>query len=172
MSQEIYRIRSAIIVPLIIAVSSLFVLLLLSFLFKSLPGETFALSAVFLLALYLLLEVFSRRVTLKSVGVLEIRKFLRKKELAWEEITQVGCVVMGKKIYALLTTTRGFYILSNSYERFSDLLGGLSRNLSEERVEKEIHDLIEHPLQNNKPVRLAWFTVIIVIAVVILRFFI
>ena len=171
MSQEIYRIRRAIIIPLGMAVFFLFFLLFLSRLLKFLPGETFVLSAVFLFALYFFLEVYSRQVSIWEGGV-KIKKLLRKKELRWNEITQLGCVVMAKKVYVLLTTTKGFCILSNNYERFPDMLDHLSGPMDRERVEGEVLDLVQHPLKNDQPVRLAWFVVIIILAVVALRLFI
>lgn len=171
MSREIYKIRRAIIVPLGIAVFFLFFLLFLSRLLKFLPGETFVLSVVFLFALYFFLEVFYRQVSIKEDG-LEIKKFLRKKELAWNEITHLGCVVMTKKVYFLLTTTKGFCILSNNYEQFPDMLDHLIGRMDRERVEGEVLDLVRHPLKNNQPVRSAWFMVIIVLAVIALRLYI
>jgi hypothetical protein len=171
MPEGIYTIRKAIIAPLSMAVFSLLFLLLFSFLLKSLPGERFVLTSVCILALYLFFEVLFRRVSLDAGG-LEIRKFLRKKKLAWDEVTYLGSVAIGNKAYVLLTTTKGMYILSNNYERFPVLLDHLSRRLSEERVEREIRNLIEHPLKNNGPVRSAWCMVVIVIAVVIFRLYI
>src|SRR3972149_5701005 len=132
MSQEIYKIRRAIIIPLGVAVFFLFFLLFLSRLLKFLPGETSVLGAVFLFAMYFFLEVFSRQVSIGEDGV-EIKKLLRKKELRWNQITNLGCVVMTKKVYALLTTTRGFYILSNNYEQFPDMLDHLSGRMDRER---------------------------------------
>ena len=171
MSQEIYKIRRAIIIPLGIAVFFLFFLLFLSRLLKFLPGETVVLGAVCLFALYFFLEVFSRQVSIGEDGV-EIKKFLRKKELKWNEITYIGCVVMTNKVYVLLTTTKGFCILSNNYERFPDMLDHLSGPMDRERVEGEVLDLIQHPMKNDQPVRSAWFMVIIILAVIALRLFI
>lgn len=168
MLPETYKIRKAIVIPLAIAVFSLATLLFLSF--PSLPGERFVLAVIFLIVLYLFLEVFSRAVSLGADGV-EIKKFMRKKNLAWNDITYLGVVVISKKAYALLTTTKGFHILSNNYEKFSDLLCQMRGRLAEERVEGEIASLIERPLKNNKPVLSAWFTVMTIIAVIALRLF-
>jgi hypothetical protein len=53
MSQEAYKIRKAIVIPLAIAVFSLAGLLLLSLSFSSFPGERFVLTFVFVDVLYL-----------------------------------------------------------------------------------------------------------------------
>ncbi|HLA27280.1 MAG TPA: hypothetical protein VJZ49_05245 [Syntrophales bacterium] len=171
MSQEIYKIRRAIIIPLGVAVFFLFFLLFLSRLLKFLPGETFVLGAVFLFALYFFLEVLYRQVSIREDG-LEIKKFLRKKELTWDEITHLGCLVMAKKVYFLLTTTKGFCILSNSYEQFPDMLDHLIGRMDRERVEGEVLDFARHPLEDNQTVRSAWFIVTIILAVIALRLFI
>ncbi len=167
---QIHKIRRAIVVPLGAALFSLFVLLMLAWSVPSLPGERTVLTTLFIILGYLLLEVTSRQVTFRDEGV-EFGKFLRQKELRWDDITHLGSVVMGAKVYILLTTTRGFYVLSNNYEGFTELLQCLRTNLASERVDKEISDLIERPRPNNKPVLSAWLVVAVVIAVIALRLF-
>ncbi len=167
---QIHKIRSAIVAPLSAAVLALFVLLSLAWSAPSLPGERAVLTALFVVLAYLLLEVTSRQVNLRDEGLV-IRKFLRKNELLWGDITHLGLVVMSAKVYILLTTTRGFYILSNNYEEFTELLQCLRTNLTNERVDKEIADLIERPHPNNKPVLSAWLILAVVIAVIALRLF-
>lgn len=170
MLPETFRIRKAIVIPLAVAVFSLAALLLFSLSSPSLPGERLVLTIIFLVVLYLFLEVFSRTVSLRTDEV-EIKKFLRKKNLAWNDITHLGFVVINKKAYALLTTTKGFHILSNNYEKFPDLLYQMRGRLAEERVEEEIASLIERPMKNDKPVLSAWFMAMTIIAVISLRLF-
>ena len=168
---QIYKIRRAIVIPLALSFLSLFVLLLRAWLFSSFPGERVALTAIFLLIGYLLLEVFSRRVSLGSEG-LEIRKLMRNKELGWNDISHLGAVVMGAKAYLLLTTTRGFYILSNNYERFPELLRQFLANLNAEVIGEEISSLLANPLQNSQPVRSAWLMAVLMMAIMVLRLFV
>jgi hypothetical protein len=168
---QIHRIRRAIVIPLAVSFLSLFVLLLSAWLVTSFPGERSFLTAIFLLVGYLLLEVFSRQASLGNEK-LEIRKFLRNKELGWDEITHLGSLVMGAKVYLLLTTTKGFTILSNNYERFPDLLCHLVENLKAERVGGEISGLMANPRQNCGPVRSAWLMAVVIMAIMVLRLFI
>jgi hypothetical protein len=170
MLSETYKIRKAIVIPLSIAVFSLAVLFLLSIFFLSLSGEKLVLSAIFFILFYLFLEVFSREVSLQAEGV-SIKKFMRKKEIAWDDITLVDSYIVVKKVYLLLTTRKGFYILSNNYDKFSQLLGRIKEHLDEGRIEKETIILIEHPLQNNKPVFSAWLMAILVVAILTLRLY-
>jgi len=170
MSAVVYKIRQALVIPLTMAVISLFALLLLSFFAKSLPGERFVLLTTFVSLAYLFLEALSRRVSL-GVNGLEIGKFMRRKELSWADVTHAGALVIGKKVYALLTTTKGFIILSNNYERFSELVGNLCRHMGEERMDGELLKFIERPLINDKPVLSAWFLVLVLIAIITWRLF-
>ena len=168
---HIHKIRRAIVIPLALANSVLFVLLLRVWLFPSLPGERIVLTAIFLLMGYLLLEVFFRQGSFGSGGP-EIRKVIRSKGLGWAEITHLGSLVMGSKVYLLLTTTRGFYILSNNYERFPDLLRGLVDNLHAERKGGEIDGLMANPPHNSQPVLSAWLMALVMMAIMVLRLFI
>ena len=138
---------------------------------SSLPGERIFLTVIFLLVGYVLLEVFSRQASLGSGG-LEIRKFLRNKELGWDQITHLGSLVMGAKVYLLLTTTKGFYILSNNYERFPDLLCHLVENVKAERIGGEISSLVTNPRQNSGPIRSAWLMAVVMMVIMVLRLFI
>ena len=168
---QIHRIRRAIVIPLALSFLALFVLLLHAWLFTAFPGERIVLTAIFLLVGYLLLEVFSRQVSLRSEG-LEIRKFLRNKEFVWGEITHLGSLIMGSKVYLLLTTTKGFYVLSNNYEGFPDLLRHLVENLNAERIGSEISSLMANPRQNGGPVRSAWLMAVVMMVIMVLRLFI
>lgn len=168
---ETYRIRSAIRIPLAIALLSIFILLFPVWLVSEIPGERVVMTSLFFFVIYLFVEVLFRRVKLGKEGV-DIRKVLKKRFLRWDEVTHLGSMVMGSKAYILLTTTKGFYIISNNYERFIELLNELSDNLNDERVDKEVFDLIAHPLKNNKPVRSAWLLVFFIIAAAFVHFFI
>lgn len=171
MSEEIYKISRAIVIPLTITLCALSLLLVISYVYPPLPGERFMLSLVFAASCYLFLEVFSRQVYVRQDG-LKIKKFLREKELVWADITHLGCMVISKKIYALLTTTKGFYILSNNYERFFELLDRLVEHLGEERVDGEVRHLIGNPLTNSRPIRSIWLLFIVIMAVIVVRLFI
>lgn len=167
---QIHRIRRAIVIPLAVSFLVLFVLLLHAWLFPVLPGERIVLTAIFLPLGYLLLEVFSRRASWGRER-LEIRKFLRNRELVWDEITHIGSLIMGAKVYLLMTTTKGFYILSNNYERFPDLLRHLVENVKVERIGGEIGSLLAHPRQNSGPVRSAWLLAVVMMAIMVMRLF-
>jgi len=65
-------------IPFTVDVVLLVILLMLSFIYRSLPFERIALTVILLPVLYIYLEVFSREVSLGTEGLL-IKKFLRRK---------------------------------------------------------------------------------------------
>lgn len=167
---ETYKIKKSIVIPLAVSVFAVAGLILVSFLFTPLRGERLVMPVLFFIGLYIFLESFSHTVALKTEGI-EVKKFLRKKEIAWEHITLIDSLVMGSKVYLLLTTKKGFHILSNNYERFTQLIGRFKENLGEERIDGRVIGFIEHPLINNKPVYSAWLMAIFMVAILVLRLY-
>ncbi|MGZ6223144.1 MAG: hypothetical protein ACXWMW_10425 [Syntrophales bacterium] len=100
-----------------------------------------------------------------------IRKFMRKKELRWEDITHIGALILRKRVYLLLTTVKGFYILSNSYEKFSTLVSDLVGRMDSEKVEEEVRRQIEHPAKNMSDIVMTWFTAVILAGLIITKLF-
>ena len=67
-----------------------------------------------------------------------IRKLLREKGVPWEGITHVGGLCIHKKVYLLLTTVHGFFIISNAYGGFSDLVEEIVSRVDRAKVEEEV----------------------------------
>jgi len=101
-----------------------------------------------------------------------IRKVLRKKELRWGDVTHVGALILRKKSYLLLTTVKGFYILSNAYEKYSTLVGDFISHLDNEKVEEEVRKLHEHPIKNISDIVMTWFTAVVLMGIIIIKLFI
>lgn len=167
-----YRIRSALAIPLAFISLLLLVMLFVACFLPAFSGERLVVMVAFLLVSYSAVDAFCRRVSFKSEGI-QIRRFLSSRELAWNEITHLGSLILGTKIYLLLTTTtsRSFYILSNNYDRFPELFRRLDEKLGTEKMDEGIRDLLEHPWKNNKPVYAAWFAVVVLLAVISGRLF-
>jgi len=70
--------------------------------------ERIILAVSFVITLFIAVEAKRRKVIVSNEG-LKIEKFFRIKEFIWEEITQLGVVILRNKIYFILTTTKGFY---------------------------------------------------------------
>jgi hypothetical protein len=168
MHQKTYKIKKSFLVALSAVVILLFLLLLLSLFFKGSSIEKGVLSAIFIAVLLIFLEFSSRKVLTEDQGIL-IRKFLREKKLLWEDITQVGTVVMRKRVYILLTTIKGFQILTNAYEKFPDLLQGITSHVEREKVDEEVRNLIEHPIEKITDTVSTWFAAAVLVVIIVLK---
>ncbi len=163
-----YRIRRSFVIPLSIDAFLLFSLLLMSFFLKVSHLERIILTVIFIPVLYVVFESLYRMVKTGDQGIV-IRKLFRKKDLRWEDITHIGVMILRKKVYLLLTTVKGFYILSNAYEKFSALVRDIVDHLDKEKVEEEAGKLIEHPVKNRSDIVMAWFTAIVLVGIIATR---
>ncbi len=120
MSQHVYTIRRAFLIPLGVDAFLLFCLFVISLLPQGSTTERLVFAIFFFPSLYLFLESLFRRVTVDEGGI-AIRRLWREKGIPWEGITHVGGLSLHKKVYILLTTVKGFFIVSNAYGGFSDL---------------------------------------------------
>jgi hypothetical protein len=167
MEQKIFKIRRAFLAPFIIIVALLFFLFLLSF-FKGQTWEEIILAVSFIITLLVGIEAAKREITVTKDG-LKINKFFRVKEFIWPEITRLEVVDMRSKVYFLLTTTKGFYFFSNLFENHALLIRSLMENLGDEKVEMEIKNYLDHPVEKRSLVVMCWLTVLIIIAFIILK---
>ena len=168
MCQKTYKIKKAFLVALSADVILLFLLLLLSLFLKGSAVEKVVLVVIFISVLLVFLEFMSRKVLTGDQGIL-IRKYLRERNLLWEDITQVGTVVMRKRVYLLLTTTKGFHILTNAYEEFSDLLQEIAGHVDREKVDDDVRNLLEHPIKKISDTVSAWFAAAVLVIIIILK---
>ena len=162
-----HRIRKAFLVPL-----GLNTLLLAMFLmFLVLTGDHLELLVVglfFLITLGLFLESFFRQVQISAEG-LSLRKLGRFKAVTWGEITHVGSLTIHKKVYLLLTTTRGFMIISNAYEGFAGLVGEIVAGVAPNRVEEEVRLLAGRNGAGNVQIVVAWIAALLLIGIMTLK---
>ena len=155
-------------IPFTVDVVLLVFLFILSFIYKSLPFERIALAVILLPVIYAYIEVFFREVTVGPEGLL-IKKFMRRKALFWEDITHVGLLVLGKKVYVLLTTVKGFHILSNAYERYICLFEDLIGHLDKDKVDQEVRMQIEHAVAYRSDIIGAWFAAAAISGIIFMK---
>jgi hypothetical protein len=170
MYQNVYRIRRSFLVPFFVDFILLFFLLLLSYLQGGSNLERILLTAIFIPVLYVLFESSLRIIQTGDQGIM-IRKFMRKKELRWEDITHIGALILRKRVYLLLTTVKGFYILSNAYEKFYALVSDLVSHMDNEKVEEEVKRQMEHPAKNVSDIIMTWFTAMFLAGIIIIKLF-
>jgi hypothetical protein len=137
MEQEHYKIRKAFLYPLGLDCLLLFCLVATTLLMKGESAEKLVFTLFFLPSLVIFLECLHRQVGVAEQG-LAVRKLWRRKEVSWDEITHVGCLHLHKKVYLLLTTVKGFLIISSAYERFGALAETIVAHVARDRVEEEV----------------------------------
>ena len=170
MATSVYRIRQALKVPLALDSILLLILILLSIFVKGSTSERILLIVVFIPLLYLCLEANTRRVETQGETI-RLTRLFRTKELNWSDITDVGVVMMRTKVYAVLTTTKGFHVLSNSYENFYGLLKSIVDHVEKERIEKEVLNLLESPVENRTNIFSAWAAAAFFCVIIFLKLF-
>ncbi|MGD0275703.1 MAG: hypothetical protein ABSB79_06565 [Syntrophales bacterium] len=171
MSEQQYPVRNALLVPFTLVVVLLLILLLMAVFGKYSFAEQIFYFAAFVPALYVFLETASRKVITDERGM-TIRKFLRRKAFSWEDITHVGCVIMGKKVYLLITTLKGFFIVSNAVDRLSVLIQELLDHLGEEKMEEEARNLIANPISKMSDIFGLWIAALAMSGIIIYKVFI
>ena len=171
MYRNVYSIRRSFVIPYSIVVFLFIVLLLLSLFWRGYHLERVLLGVLIIPVLYVFLESVFRKVKTGDQGIM-IMKFLRKKELSWQDITHIGAVILRKKVYLLLTTVKGFYILSYAYENFSTLVRDIVEHTDAEKVEKDVKKQVEHPVKNISDIIMTWITVAILIGIITMKLFI
>jgi lysylphosphatidylglycerol synthetase-like protein (DUF2156 family) len=167
MTQNVFKIRRAFLVPFITIVVLLLLLFLLS-LFRGQMWEKIVLAVSFASTLLVGIEATRRKIVLTDGG-LEIKKFFRTKEFIWTEITHLAVVDLRNKVYFLLTTTKGFYFFSNLLENHALLIRSLVDKLDNERVETEVKNYLDHPVERRSLIVMCWFAVLISTAFIIIK---
>lgn len=168
METTTYTTRREFLYPFSMVFVLLFVLFILSLFDRSFPPEIVILAIIFVPTAYFFLQSVRRRTTVGPDGV-RIKKLFREKHLRWGEITNVDVMAVRKKVYLLLTTTKGFCVLANSHGDFSSLVRDIAGHVDQEKVEDGVRDLIEHPVVRISDVVSSWIASVILLGAVILK---
>jgi hypothetical protein len=170
MSQHVYQIRKAMVIPLGVDAFLLLCLLATSLLLKGDSTERIVVAIFFLPTLYFFLECLVRRVTVAEEG-LSIRKLWRRKAVSWEEITHVGCLSLHKKVYLLLTTVKGIFIVSNAYEEFAALVDAIVGRVGLEKVEEEVRLQSGRSQTGIANIVSAWVAAAVMVGIILMKMF-
>jgi hypothetical protein len=166
--QRLYRIRNAFLIPLGIDVVLLFSLFVMALLPHGDTAERLVFTLFFFPAGYLFLECLRRQVTVAEKGLV-IRKLWSEKAISWDEITHVGGLTLNRKGYLLLTTVKGFFIVSSAFEGFSTLAGEIAAHVGSEKVEEEVRLQADRSVTRIAPVASAWIAAAAMIGIVLLK---
>lgn len=165
--QNIYKIKRAFLIPFSVLILLLFVLFVLS-LIAGQAWEKIILAVIFVSSLAIGVEAARREIIVDEEG-LKLKKFFRMKNFTWTEITHLGVVVMKNKAYFLLTTTKGFYIFSNLLGNHTSLIRFLRDKLGQEKVEVEVINYLEHPIERLSLIVMSWVAVIVISIIILLK---
>jgi hypothetical protein len=168
--QRLHRIRNAFLIPLGLDVVLLFCLFLMALLLNGDTTERLVYALFFLPACYLFLECLRRRVTVAQGGLV-IRKLWFEKTISWEEITHVGGLTLHKKVYLLLTTVKGLFIVSNAFEGFPALAEEIAVHVGLEKVEEEVRLQAGRSVTGIAPIVSAWSAAAAMIGIILLKVF-
>ena len=169
MSENVFKIRRAFLIPLIAIVVLLFFLFLIGLINNNTRGwEIAALTILFFASLAAYVEMAKKEIVINEQG-LKIKNVFRCKEFSWAEITHLAVVILKKKVYFLLTTTKGFYIFSNLLENHALLIRSLVDRLDEEKAEVEVKNYLNQPRERLSLIVMSWVAVGVIIAVIILK---
>ena len=171
MPETVYRIRRSFIIPLGIDVLLLFILLALSLAVKGSVTERIVLTGFFIVSLLILIEAINRKFVITDGGV-ALKKLTKTKELLWSDVTHVGCLSLRSKVYILLTTKKGFHVLSNAYEPFAPLVRDIVNHLDTEKieVEAEARAQIDNPTNNLSDLVAAWVATVVLTGIIYIKF--
>ena len=167
MREEIFKTKRSFLIPLITIVVLLFLLFLIS-LYKGQAGEKIILALLFFIPLSIAIETAKREIIISDKGLI-IRKFLRRKEFDFTQITHLAVIALKKNVYFLLTTTKGSYIFSNLLENHALLIRSLMDRLGEEKVEKEVKTYLAHPVERLSMIVMSWIAVLVLVVLIILK---
>ncbi len=168
--QNVFKIKRALTVPLALDAALLLVLLLIVLFTGGSSLEIGILCIGFIPLLLISLELLIREIRTDDAG-LHIKKVLKKRDIPWGEVTHVGVVALNKKIYLVLTTTKGFHVVSNAYEKFLDFVRETLAHVDRERMEEEVSGLIDHPVKRISDIVLSWVAFAVMAGIIFIKLF-
>jgi hypothetical protein len=171
MTEKIYRIRQAFLIPLTLDGVLLFMLIITSLVTESHPTERIVLVLFFVPLMCFIVEARMRTIMIIPDG-LTLKKFFKTKHIRWNDITNVDTVLVGKKAYLAMTTIKGFYVISNSYEKFSHLVGDIVGQLDSGRVEERVRTVVDRPPVKRSDVVAAWGVALLMAAILYVKIFV
>ncbi len=166
--QRFYGVRRALLIPLGLDVVLLFGLLTNALLLKGGTAEKVVFALFFVPALALFLAACRRRVAVAEDGLV-IRRFWGDKAFAWDEITHVGCLALHRKVYLLLTTVEGFFIVSSVLEEFPALAEEIITHVGPERIEEDCRLQAGRAVTRLAAIAPAWIAAAALIGIILLK---
>jgi|UniRef100_A0A7C4EYM7 hypothetical protein len=120
---------------------------------------------------YLGAEVLARKVIITSQGI-TIRKLLRSVHMDWTEISTLDYVRSRNKLFLILQTVDGKpSLITNTISPFHDLAKKLLELVPPDKITEGTREALNNPPAKNWPLIQAWIICVVLIALMIGRFF-
>lgn len=160
--------RKDFLIPLAVDTVLAGILFLVVFPAAGMSMEAVVLGIIFI-ALLIVLVISLRRKALIGPSGVTVVGLARAKELAWEEITNVDALIMKKKAYLLLTTTRGFHALSNNLSDFTAIVSRVFASAGDEKIEPAARAMLEDVPRRISDLVMLWLAAVIMIGLLLFK---
>ncbi len=168
MPTRTYTITRALVLPLALNGLLLLAVFVLTFFRQGTAIERVLLMAAFIPIAVIAVESSLRKIEVSDTGF-ALSKFFKRRTFNWPDITHVGALAVRKKIYLVLSTTKGFYVLSNAYGQFGALVRDFMDHVEAERVEDGAKEILTASVENRSNIIAAWISAVILMAVAVMK---
>lgn len=165
MTSTSYRIRKGFLIPMGITVVLGIILLLIGITIQMPSGRLYLLAVFMIPAVLIFIESSRRKVHIGADRIL-MEKTLGTKELHFHDLTSVDAVRVRKRVFISLTTEDSFMIISNSYDRFGELVRQLVDLVPERAISDETREMAADPPLKCSDVFSAWLAVAVLLLVI------
>lgn len=165
MTSTSYKIRKGFLIPMAITVALGTTLLLIGVSIQMPSGRLYLLGAFMIPALLIFIESSRRKVHISADRIL-MEKTLGTKEINYSDLTSVDAVRVRKRVFISLTTDENFMIISNSYERFDELVRQLVDLVPEATISDETREMAADPPLKSSDIFSAWLAVAVLLLVI------
>ena len=163
-----YRIRKSFLIPMGLVVVLSLVLLISSIQLRLPLAKTLILGLFLLPAVAIFAESCRRRITLGATTLIA-QKLVRRKTFAYSELTSVDTIKVRRRVFLSLSSENDFVIISNSYERFDELVAELIARSPAQSVSDETRRLAENPAQKSNDVFSAWLVAAVLLFIIYIQ---
>jgi hypothetical protein len=98
-----------------------------------------------------------------------VAKFLRKKAIAFTDITGVDTLQVRKRAFVTLSTEKHFLILSNAYANFPTLIRTILERVPDGAVSEDTRKMAEAPPVKSSDVISCWLAVALIAIILYLQ---
>ena len=169
MEKSTYTIRKNFLLPLGLIVLLSFILLI-SAIYLHLPLAKIIILGIFLLPVSIIFIESSRRKVNVTSEDIEINKLFRSKKLSYAELTDIDTIQVRKRVFISLSSENDFIIISNSYERFGQMVQQLVAAVPANIVSEKTRQIADNPPKKCSDIFSAWVTVAVLILIIFVQF--